>query len=872
MKNLYRPMRTTLAAAMLIGGVMAAAPAQAQFEWMQKVAGVLNPRMAKLGEYNRLMSMHDYPAAAAIAEALVEEDLKASHSLMNSLNLNNSALQQSAGMAAQAQAKAKNYPRAIELLQMQIDAMPAILRRAAAIVTLQPKLELARLYPLVQRSDEARAIYQDLLSSPSLAASGMAQEVHGRFGHLALQERDWASAEEQLLLALEEGSSTSKSALGQLEQIAGIFSAANEMVVSINENRSVSDANGELVNDDGKLLEAGSQSVIAKELLTQVSPLTDLAELYWRTDRRDALADFYQGRFRSYAETEQARPPAPNSNSGTEHRILELRYARMGTLLAAAGLEDLATQALDHALQLNAERLHAMQRTYMPEALSASMRARRELLDFALSLQLSRPEPSSKDVTAVMGLALQSKGLHSELLAERVHAVALSEDPEVRRLWTRMNALQGQAPAVISQRAELSVQLQSSLQKTLSVADLGQGADFIRALSQRLQKASLLSVLVYTPFDFSDQEFSSPHYLGILLNAKDLKFADLGEVSAIDSQLSMLRADLATPPKAGARPAIPAASRKLYQQLLQPLVGKQLLAGTYLADLDGALGLLPLEALADGSGRYLIDSTEWRYLSSTRVLLRDRPAGNGDGRALVMASPGFDAVPPASDATAQGAELSPALRSMRFMALPETLDEGRAVAAALGRVGVQVELVSGDLATPGRLQASHGPRYLHIASHGFFLEEAGIKRTTGQDHDGRVYTQETIDSGLSSGIALAGANRGEGLLLTAQLRQLDLRGTELAVLSACETGVGSPRIGESMESLRQALEVAGAQTTVTSLWRVASAETRDTMAAFYDGIAKGRGKAAALRQAKLAIKNKQAQPFYWAPFIITGAD
>src|SRR5471032_173711 len=130
MKNLYRPMRTTLAAAMLIGGVMAAAPAQAQFEWMQKVAGVLNPRMAKLGEYNRLMSMHDYPAAATIAEALVEEDLKASHSLMNSLNLNNSALQQSAGMAAQAQAKAKNYPRAIELLQMQIDAMPAILRRA----------------------------------------------------------------------------------------------------------------------------------------------------------------------------------------------------------------------------------------------------------------------------------------------------------------------------------------------------------------------------------------------------------------------------------------------------------------------------------------------------------------------------------------------------------------------------------------------------------------------------------------------------------------------------------------------------------------------------------------------------------------------
>lgn len=866
MIRLTRPLLRASTCALLALSPLLAPPAHAQFGWMQKAAGSLNPRIAKLNEFSRLYAMRDFNAAATIAEALVEDDRKAGSGMLGMLNQNNSQLQQSTGMAAQAQEGAGNYRRALELRQMQIDAVPDMLKRSMPFALVAPKLELARLYTLLQQPDAARHIYQDLLNSPA-QPGGMEQEIHSRYGLLALQQHDWATAEQQLLLALDRPSPFGQSGQGHLEGLASIMGMAQEMAASLNEGRSTSDANGQVLQD-------ASGAVLKPDVMAQQDPVLGLAELYWRTGRRDELAKLYQGRFRSHVENSQGRVPAAMAGAGGAQRKLELQQARMATLLAGAGLPELATQALDAALQMNATRLQAQQRNFLPEVLSSSMRARREMLDLALSLQLGLPQPAAKDITEVIGLLLQSKALHSELLAERAHAAAQSPDKEVQRLWTRLNSVQGQEPAAMTERGELSVQLRAKLGPQLRLAELGQGAAFLRALGPQLQQASLVALHVYTPYDFTRQESTAPHYLGVLVSATDLKFADLGEVSAIDRQVSALRADLTTPPKAGARPAVPAAARKLYEQLLQPLFGKQVAAGSYLADLDGSLSLLPLDALADANGHYLIDGSTWRYLSSARTLLRQPRAGGGDGRALILAHPSFDG-PAAANAPATASPLAPALRSLRFAPLPETLDEGRAVAAALGRSGAAVDLLSGAQASAERLRSSHGPRYLHIASHGFFLEEAGTDTRQLKGNDGKSYSDSSYDSGLSSGIALAGANgspNGAGILLASQLRLLDLHGTELAVLSACETGIGSPRVGESMESLRQALEVAGAQSTVASLWRVASAETRDTMAAFYDKLGPGRSKAAALRQAKLAIKNKQAHPFYWAPFTLTGAD
>jgi CHAT domain-containing protein len=101
---------------------------------------------------------------------------------------------------------------------------------------------------------------------------------------------------------------------------------------------------------------------------------------------------------------------------------------------------------------------------------------------------------------------------------------------------------------------------------------------------------------------------------------------------------------------------------------------------------------------------------------------------------------------------------------------------------------------------------------------------------------------------------------------------LDLSGTELVVLSACETGVGKITNGDGVYGLRRALVIAGAESLVMSLWQVDDAATRDLMAGFYARLAAGAPRSSALReiQLKLLSKPRYAHPYYWASFLPAG--
>lgn len=106
---------------------------------------------------------------------------------------------------------------------------------------------------------------------------------------------------------------------------------------------------------------------------------------------------------------------------------------------------------------------------------------------------------------------------------------------------------------------------------------------------------------------------------------------------------------------------------------------------------------------------------------------------------------------------------------------------------------------------------------------------------------------------------------------------MNLRATQLVVLSACETGVGEANPEDSVAGLRRAFQVAGVQTTVMSLWRVPDQETSALMAAFYGNLNAGRGRAQALNDAALQMmrshreKNGAAHPFFWGGFISVGS-
>ncbi len=129
---------------------------------------------------------------------------------------------------------------------------------------------------------------------------------------------------------------------------------------------------------------------------------------------------------------------------------------------------------------------------------------------------------------------------------------------------------------------------------------------------------------------------------------------------------------------------------------------------------------------------------------------------------------------------------------------------------------------------------------------------------------------------LRSGIALARANasirkgQDDGLVCAEKLLGMDLAGTDLVVLSACDTGVGKVQEGEGVFGLERAFLLAGARTLVVSLWPVPDDETRQLMEAFYKGMAAGRTKVQALAEAKRRVAARKPHPYYWAAFVLHG--
>ncbi|NPC87250.1 CHAT domain-containing protein, partial [Pyxidicoccus fallax] len=117
------------------------------------------------------------------------------------------------------------------------------------------------------------------------------------------------------------------------------------------------------------------------------------------------------------------------------------------------------------------------------------------------------------------------------------------------------------------------------------------------------------------------------------------------------------------------------------------------------------------------------------------------------------------------------------------------------------------------------------------------------------------------------------ASQVDSTLVTAlELAGLDLWGTQLVVLSACDTGRGDVKLGQGVYGLRRAFLVAGAETVVMSLWKVNDETTRELMEAYYHRLLAGQGRAAALREAMRKLRQAQPHPHYWAPFIAMGRE
>lgn len=215
--------------------------------------------------------------------------------------------------------------------------------------------------------------------------------------------------------------------------------------------------------------------------------------------------------------------------------------------------------------------------------------------------------------------------------------------------------------------------------------------------------------------------------------------------------------------------------------------------------------------------------------------------------------------------------------------LPGTEVEVTAIDKLLRQSGWQTTLYTRDHALKSSIQGLHGPRVVHIATHGFFLEDhPAAVQSTGVAH----LRGASDDPMLRSGLLFVGANRARsgaaptggdnGVLTAYEASQLNLQGTELVVLSACETGLGEQSNSEGVFGLRRALQEAGADSVMMSLWSVPDQETQELMALFYAKWLAGLDKAEALRQAQLqerdVVRKRYVRdlPYYWGAFVLIG--
>jgi len=197
--------------------------------------------------------------------------------------------------------------------------------------------------------------------------------------------------------------------------------------------------------------------------------------------------------------------------------------------------------------------------------------------------------------------------------------------------------------------------------------------------------------------------------------------------------------------------------------------------------------------------------------------------------------------------------------------------------------------LTGRMATPSALAALSGPAMIHIATHGF---AAGAAAASQVGRAAAELARRELDRGMfvgpsapisraddladaldRSGLALAGANLGSSGIVTArEIAGFDWWGTQLVVLSACDTGGGVASSGDGVYGMRRALVLAGTAAQVVSLWGADDTATRVLMRDFYEHLAHGAGRAEALRQAKrdLLRRPQYEHPYYWAAFIPAG--
>jgi CHAT domain-containing protein len=592
---------------------------------------------------------------------------------------------------------------------------------------------------------------------------------------------------------------------------------------------------------------------------------------------------------------------------GPEHYRVAHALSDLAALYAAKG--DIA-QAVSCMSRVNAIK----ERTLTRNLAAGSERQKLAYLalfsqetHFTLSLhcQIAPDDPQALNLAFTTLLRRKGRGL--DAMADTISTLRRHATPQDQKLFNQLAdararlaalSLAGPGAATPETYQKRLKPLEEEIEKL--EAELSDRSDRFRAQTQPVTLAAVQSALpadgaliefaVYAPQAPRTEQDEPPRYIAYMLEAHGQpKWADLGEAAVIDRAVGAWRKALRDPNRMDVK-RLARAMDEIVMRPLRPLLGntRRLLIAP-----DGSLNLIPFAALVDERNQYLIESYTISYLTSGRDLLRLQTSQPSESAPMVVANPAFGRAAPA---VARAGQNTAGFRSggpgrrqndpdqIYFQPLPSTRREALAIKATLRKASMLLR----DQATESALKRARAPRILHIATHGFFLDdqEAPPAETRGFFDDDPLrasglrfskWAAKVENPLLRSGLALAGANQGrggddDGLLTAMEVAGLDLWGTKLVTLSACDTGVGEVKNGEGVQGLRRALVLAGSESQVMSLWPVLDSTTWDLMVPYYKALRQGKGRSDGLRQAQLRmLRSEDCQhPFYWAAFIQSG--
>ncbi len=640
-----------------------------------------------------------------------------------------------------------------------------------------------------------------------------------------------------------------------------------------------------------KLYEAALS--IAEKALGKDHPLVaegalDLAGFHRRAGQKADAAALYK---RALASFERSLGP--------DHPDVAEALQGLADLAVSAGDADGALKSearADDVLELNVGLVLASGSEAEKRAFFAGLAAG---TDFTVSLHAQTAPKSPAAMRLALTTILQRKGRVLDVMADTFAAMRRRLSSDDRALFEELGGARAKLSAAVlhgpgggsaedhrKDTAELQERVQK-LEEQLGARSPSWKQQETPATIERVQAALPDDAVLVEYFLYRARRaaggamrWGPPRYVAYTLTASGkVQFADLGEAEPIDRSALALRKALSTPESKDARQA----ARNLDERVFRPVRALLGPATRVFVSPDGVLNLVPFAALVDEGDKAAVERYELTYLTSGRDLLRMQFHVPPRSSPVVVANPAFGRPSVASDdGGAQGS-----LRRAVFEALPGTASEGRAVTGVLTGATLLVDTE----ATEAAVKSVAGPRILHIATHGFFLASApsGATRSRGLTLDLSSTPAPALPSAeagaalayenplLRSGLAFAGANprksgTEDGILTALEATGLDLDGTELVVLSACETGLGELSGGDGVYGLRRAFVLAGARTEVTSLWKVADAETKDLMVHYYEKLQAGGGRSASLREVQRAMLSRPetSHPYYWASFVVSG--